>query len=122
MRPRAILLALCASTFTTVALADDAHHPEEKAQAAPAIPAAKQPGMMMDMTAMQTNMKRMQEQMAQIRSSSDPKERERLMDEHMKTMQQTMSMMDGMMEQHMGMMRMMMRQMMEHEAARSSTK
>jgi len=120
MNTRQVVLAFCISSLAPLAFADDAHHPEDKTQAAPAKPAPKQPAMMMDMGAMQTNMKRMQEQMAQIRSNPDAKARERLMDEHMKTMQETMSLMDRMMEQHMGMMRMMMRQMIEHAAAEHS--
>jgi len=118
---RQIVLALALTPLAAAAFADDAHHPDEKAQVAPSKPAAKQPAEAMGKGAMQANMKRMQEQMAQIRAASDPKERARLMDEHMKTMQESMSKMDGMMgsdsSQRMDMMQMMMRQMMEHDAA-----
>lgn len=79
------------------AFGEDAHHPENANKppaAAPAKPVAKE---MDRMGGMHDNMKRMQEQMSQIRAASEPKERERLMDEHMKTMQDSMSMMKGMM-------------------------
>jgi hypothetical protein len=89
-----IVVALSLISLAALAFADDAHHPDEKAQAAPAQPAAKAPAGAMDMSSMQANMKRMQEQMAQIRVASDPKERARLVDEHMKTMQ-SMSKMHG---------------------------
>jgi hypothetical protein len=58
---------------------------------------------MMSMAPMQENMKRMQDEMATIRATSDPKEKERLMEEHLKTMEQSMSMMQGMMGSGMGM-------------------
>jgi hypothetical protein len=46
---------------------------------------------------MQNHMKLMQAQMSQISAATDPKERERLMNEHMKTMQESMTKMQGMM-------------------------
>jgi hypothetical protein len=88
MRLEKIILAVCAGLLGSAAMADDAHHPGQPAAA----PAAK-PGGTMDMQGMQANMKRMQEQMAQIQRASDPKERDRLVAEHMKTMQQSMPMM-----------------------------
>jgi hypothetical protein len=93
-----IVLALSLTSLAALAFADDAHHPDEKAQAAPSQPAAKQPAEAMGMSAMHANMKRMHEQMAQIRAASDPKERARLVDEHMKTMQSMSSMHCQMME------------------------
>lgn len=65
--------------------------------------------------------------MAAIHAAKDPKERAKLMDEHMLTMQSTMQMMkqgsgcsmmekDGM-KGDMGMMHMMMEQMMQHQKA-----
>jgi glycosyltransferase A (GT-A) superfamily protein (DUF2064 family) len=78
-------------------MADDAHHADQPA-AAPSKPAAQERGGMMEMGGMHAHMKRMQDQMAQIRAASDPKERDRLMGEHMKTMQQSMSMMQKMMD------------------------
>lgn len=47
------------------------------------------------------NMKKMHDQMAAIRMSKDPKEREMRLQEHMKTMHETIDMM-GMMEGHDG--------------------
>jgi hypothetical protein len=137
MNLKQILATLCIGSLAAVALADDAHHPEQQPPAAPSKPAAKAAPGMTDMSGMQANMKRMQEQMAQIRAASDPKEREQLVNEHMKTMQESMSMMHAMMvglggmgprermdmmEKRMDMMQMMMQQMMEHDAAQQKAK
>jgi len=88
-------------------------------------------------------MQRMQEQMRQIHATTDPVTRKRLMDEHMKSMEQAMPMMSGMvtgagmgsskgmvmgagpdtgqrmmmMEMRMDLMQKMMEQMLQHEAA-----
>lgn len=95
-RTVAVILT-CMLAASGAAFADDAHHPGDAKTppaAAPAKPAA--PGMS-GMGRMQEHMKRMQEEMSQIRAASDPKEKARLIDEHMKTMEQSMSMMKGMM-------------------------
>jgi hypothetical protein len=76
----------------------------------------------------QAAMKKMQDEMAKIRSTSDLAERQKLLTQHMSTMQEAMgAMMNmgspstgneprlGMMEQRMGMMQMMMQQMMQHQ-------
>jgi hypothetical protein len=91
MKFRQIAVAGCVSVLSTLAFADEAHHADSQPQAVP----SKAGGM--EMGGMRANMKRMQEQMAQMRSASDPKERDRLVNEHMKTMQDSMSMMHGMM-------------------------
>lgn len=72
-----------------------AHHPGPAKGAAPATRSeAAPPGA--DMKAqMHSKMKAMQEQMAKIKGTSDPVERQRLMDEHMKSMKEGMSMMAG---------------------------
>jgi len=64
-------------------LADDAHHPDQKAGAAAPIP---------DQTIqkMQANTKRMQSQLDQMVKSKDPAQRQKLMQEHMQTMQENM--------------------------------
>ncbi|MDP2169848.1 MAG: DUF305 domain-containing protein [Rhodocyclaceae bacterium] len=58
------------------------------------------PAMSMDMDKkmpqMQENMKKMQQQMDQLRVTDDPAERERLMQQHMQTMQDNMMTMHGM--------------------------
>lgn len=63
-----------------------------------ALPA--KPAMSMDMDRkmpqMQENMKKMQQQMDQLRVTGDPAERERLMQQHMQTMQDNMMTMRGM--------------------------
>ena len=48
------------------------------------------------MAQVQENMGKMQEQMEKIRQTQDPKERQKLLDEHWATMQSTMGMMHGM--------------------------
>lgn len=79
-------------------LADDAHHPDQKAAVAtPAAPTAEQ-----TIQKMQANTKRMQSQLEQMAKSNDPKQRQKLMQEYMQTAQENMmagkSMMGGMMD------------------------
>ena len=85
---RPLIIAAVMLAAGTGVWAEDAHHPPE---------GAKPPAAAKGMPGMHENMKRMREQMAQIRAATDPKERERLMNEHMKTMEQSMSGMQGMM-------------------------
>ena len=63
-------------------------------------PAPANPAMNMDndkqMAPMPENIKKMQEQMDKIGTTTDPKERQKLMQEHMKTMQENMKEMRGM--------------------------
>ena len=84
--------------------------------------------------ATEQQMQKMQDEMRRIRATTDPVERRRLMDEHMKSMQQMMPMMSGMtgmgrgpaqgnpdqrmqmMEMRMDMMHQMMEQMLQHES------
>jgi len=84
--------------------------------------------------ATEQQMQKMQDEMRRIRGTTDPVERQRLMDEHMKSMQQIMPMMSGMpgmgrgsgqgspdqrmqmMEMRMDMMHKMMEQMLQHES------
>lgn len=96
------------------------------------------------MPKMQANIEKMQTQMEHIKMTTDPKERARLLDEHMQTMQENMLAMRGMqgggagkaapmatgagkpevikkrqdtMEKRMDMMQMMLEQMMQRDAA-----
>ncbi|WP_136416099.1 hypothetical protein [Herbaspirillum sp. ST 5-3] len=48
------------------------------------------------MAQVQENMKKMQEQMAKLQQTQNPQERQRLLDDHWSTMQNTMGMMHGM--------------------------
>lgn len=80
----------------------DEHHPDKPgapAKAAPGkdtkAPTGKEAGMPMAM--MQENMMKMHDLMHRIRDSQDPKERDKLMQEHMQIMQENMKMMQGMM-------------------------
>ena len=92
---RALLFAvLCFSVG--VAYAVDEHHPEQgkappaAAKPAPKAPAPKVPG------AFQEQMKKAQTQADRLKQTSDPKERQMLMQEHMQAMQEGMRMMRGM--------------------------
>lgn len=93
--PTLSVIAVAVGLSTSVALAQDT-------KPTPGKPGAMQPGgmeMMMDektMAAMQERMKTMHQQMEKIRATSDPKERQKLMQEHMRAMQDGMGMMRGM--------------------------
>lgn len=152
-------LTVVAFAFTLSAYAVDEHHPEDQKAAptnaapkerAPAPKAATPPkndksavpktaqAPTSDMPAgMMDNMNKMQQQMQQLMQTHDPKERERLLTEHMQAMQQHMKMMGDMkgsgmmargttgassipsekrmqmMEQRMDMMQKMMEQMLQ---------
>jgi len=99
MNLKHLALAACMAAVPQPGMAEDAHHPDQ-AKPAPAKPAAKAGPKGMDgmMGGMQENMKRMQDQMAAIRAAKDPQQKERLMEEHMKTMESSMAMMRKMME------------------------
>ena len=129
------LILLSALTF-----AGAAQQPPESGAAPPA------PERRSSMPAMQGNMQHMRDLMARIHETSDPTERRRLMDEHMRTMHDAMHMMNGMgsqpraactegdsrcemqrmqgeqqmMQRRMDMMQGMMGQMMDHMMQRSS--
>jgi len=96
MKHHALIASLMVSTLAMQpVLADEAHHPDQKAAAA--APAADQ-----TIQKMQANTKRMQSQLEQMVKSKDPAQRQKLMQEHMQTMQENMmagkSMMGGMMD------------------------
>jgi len=119
----AVLFFVAASAFGQEA--HDSHHPEGKGAVIAPQPAPKaKPGA--NNKAMMDGMKTMQVQMEKLRAATDPKERERLMQEHMKTMKETMAAMHGMSGGNMGagmaqhrvdMMQLMMEQMVEHQGA-----
>lgn len=124
MLTRSLLAAACAAALAATAFADEAHQHEQPAKPTASSPAGKMPEMMM----------RMHDQMMKILATSDPKERARLMEEHMKTMQEAMPIMQGMKEgagmgsaqrmdemgQRMDRMEQMMQQMLEHQKAREA--
>jgi hypothetical protein len=96
MKRHALFAALMLSALAMQpVLADDAHHPDQKAGAA--APAAD-----LTIQKMQANTKRMQSQLEQMAKSKDPAQRQKLMQEHLQTMQENMtagkSMMGGMMD------------------------
>ena len=146
MKLPVIPLLFCVSVLGGPVYAEDAHHteadkPSAGTQAKPpaklaAKPQAAKPAPMGG--AMMDNMRSMQAQMEKMRKTTDPKERDKLMQEHMKSMQDGMAKMHGMMggaaakgsdeaqqhammEQRMDMMQMMMEQMLEHQKATPGT-
>lgn len=90
-----ILIAVTAAAALSVpgAYADDAHHPDKKGVPAKDAKAPMAKGMPMGM--MQDKMLKMHEQMHKIMQAKDPKERDKLMQEHMQMMQEHMKMMGG---------------------------
>ena len=145
MKRSLLCIVLTAATLSaSVASAVDEHHPDADKKSAPvtkAAPAKPAAAKGVDTPQMQGNMKKMQEQMDKMGKTTDPKERQKLMGEHMQTMMDSMKMMHGtgggmmmggkksgmadgdmmkhheMMEQRMDMMQMMMGQMMQHQKA-----
>jgi hypothetical protein len=125
-----IASALALSMAASAQSAQDhaAHHPEaaSAAKAAPARPAAPAPGQM------EAQMKSMREMHDKMMAARTPEERQALMAEHMKAMQDGMAMMGRMkdgkpggmsmnpetMGKRMDMMEMMMQMMMDREADR----
>lgn len=92
------LVSLLAAPVAQAADEEDhaAHHPDaDQSQAGPAQD-DKAAGMKMEK--MHEKMKKMQDLMSKIHSTSDPKEREKLMKEHMESMREGMRMMAGKMD------------------------
>ncbi len=145
--------ATCLSLMAMPLYADDAHHPEKAqkmtgAKTAPAKSAKEEEAAAQHIKPAQETMRKLQDQMGKIRQAKDPGERQKLMQEHMQTMQEGMKhlrgmggmkmmdmgqekqggmmMGDGMMKMHdmmkmrMEMMEMMMEQMMQREEMRDS--
>ncbi len=130
-RTLAVVATLTAVSVASFAQADQhkAHHPAGAASAAMPAPATGKPAGMPDMAMMDKHMKAMQAMHEKMASAKTPAEREALMAEHMKLMQEGMSMMGGMapgkapanaaarqqmMEKRMDMMQSMMQMMMDH--------
>lgn len=89
---RLAALALTAVLFPTLTFAQQA---TDAAKAPPPSMSVEQ--FDMQMATAQENLKKMQEQMAQIQNTSDPAQRQKLMQDHQAMMQQGMQMMNGMM-------------------------
>ena len=92
---KALLIAVLATLplSTSLAWADESHHAGQDKKPATAM---TEKDKQMQMGKMQETMLRMHEQMHKIMQSSDPKEREKLMQEHAEMMQDHMRMMHGM--------------------------
>ena len=71
-----------------------AHHPGADPNQAAPVQDDKAAGMKMEK--MQEKMKKMQEQMSKIQSTADPKERQKLVEEHMQSMREGMKMIGAM--------------------------
>lgn len=71
---------------TSLAYADDSHHKDSGSNASS-----------MDMSNIQVHMDKMQSLMTKVSNTKSEKERQALMQEHMKEMNQSMEMMNGMM-------------------------
>lgn len=91
MKRTLAVTAMCMLAASSAAFADEAHDHSAPAAKPPAAPQGTPTG------GMHEHMKKMKEQMGQIRAATEPKERERLMNEHMKTMEESMANMGGMM-------------------------
>lgn len=96
------IMALVASVFFIPAFAVEEHHPDKPGNSAKSMPGkdgkaatGKQAGMSMGM--MQDSMLKMHEMMHKIMQTSDPQEREKLKQEHLRLMRDHMEMMGGMM-------------------------
>jgi Spy/CpxP family protein refolding chaperone len=76
------------------ASAVEEHHPDQAAQQPAATAAA--PGSDQNLARMRENVRKMQRQMDQIRKTKDPAQRQRLLQEHMQTLQENMTMGMGM--------------------------
>lgn len=89
---RTTLTALAASLLLALpAVAEEAHHPEQKTDAVQtAKPAAK------PLQQMQTNVKKMDAQLKRIANEKNEAERNRLLGEHMQTMRESMMLAGGM--------------------------
>jgi len=88
----------CASLASAQTTADEhaAHHSAVATAPNASAPASAHASSTDSTSAVQDNMKGMQDLMAQIRRSKDPRERRQLMQEHMKAMSKQMDMMHGM--------------------------
>ena len=91
------IVLICLFSVPVAEAADEedhaAHHPgADQSQATP----AQDDKAAMKTDKMQEKMKTMQEQMGKIHSAKDPQERQKLMKEHMQSMQEGMKMMGGM--------------------------
>ena len=129
-RTLSVVATLAAVSVASFAQDDQhkAHHPAGAASAAMPAPATGKPAGMPDMAMMDKHMKTMQAMHDKMANAKTQAEREALMAEHMKLMQEGMSMMGGMapgkapantaarqqmMEKRMDMMQSMMQMMMD---------
>ena len=144
------LLVAAVSLLSPAAFGGEAHHPDDGKKGS----VAGKPGPTgsaatagHDHAGMQQGMKKMHDQMDRIRKTTDPKERQKLLDEHFQTMMENMKAMRGMggsmmmggdqkggpmagqaggragaMEHRMDMMQMMMDHMMQREQMRMPAK
>ena len=113
MRNILLIAVIAALGWNFQASANDEHHPDlQKAASSPTVPfdtkamqkevplTSKTSSATAEFSmppAMMNNMKKMQQQMEKIQATTDPRERQKLMQQHMQTMQENMKAMHGMM-------------------------
>lgn len=127
---RVFVITLSVLLLTSLVYAEDGQHSDANTSTKASNTLKKTTESAVSASVIMTNMKKMQDQMTQVYAEKDPKERDRLMQEHMQTMQETMKMMHasrgmGMMDgakqggggKRMTMMQMMMDQMTAHQNA-----
>ena len=96
-RPLSLALVLCAAAAPSWAAQHNEHKAHHPAGAAPAAASRSVPGKTTpEMAQMANQRKAMQEMHDKMMAAKTPEERSALMPEHMKTMQEGMSMMKGM--------------------------
>lgn len=128
VRPLSLVAIAFIVSASALAAQHDQHQAHHPAGAASASASKSKPGMGPGSAAMQDQMKAMQAMHEKMMAAKTPEERNALMAEHMKTMQEGMSMMQGMqgdgmkmdpttrqrmMEMRMDMMQSMMQMMMD---------
>ena len=100
---RSLVLAITVVSASAWAATDDQHQSHHPADAATSTAAKAMPGKAgPDMARMDTQMKAMQEMHDKMMAAKTPEERNALMAEHMKTMQEGMAMMNAMSSGGMG--------------------
>lgn len=106
MKRISIIACTAAILATPVSYAVDEHHPDKASPPSKAAPTAKSQASDKSTAQMQEHMKRMQDIMAKLQKTTDPAERQKLMAEHTKEMQEGMQLMrsmgGGMMQGMMG--------------------
>jgi hypothetical protein len=97
MLTRHFVTAFFIAGLSGIVIADEAHHPAGQPTQPPTASPAPQDSVPVREADMHARMMRMHDEMAKIMAATDAKEKGRLMEEHMKSMHEVMSMMPAMM-------------------------